>query len=149
MKFRATVELGGKTATGIEVPSDIVEALAAGKRPAVTVQVGDHTYRTTVTPMAGKFYVPLSAENRGAAGVEAGDDVDVEIDPDTEPRVMDAPDDLAQALALDPPAEQFFDTLSYSHRRAYVDWITSAKKPQTRERRIGQAVEMLADGRKR
>lgn len=149
MKFRSTVELGGKTATGIEVPGEVVEALAGGKRPAVTINVGAHTYRTTVAPMAGKFYVPLSAENRDAAGVQAGDDVEVEIDLDTEPRVMEAPDDLAQALSLDDQAREFFDTLSYSHRRAYVDWITSAKKPETRERRIGQAVEMLAEGRKR
>ena len=149
MKFRSTVELGGKTATGIEVPEDVVEALGAGKRPAVTVNVGPHTYRTTVAPLAGKFYVPLSAQNREAAGVEAGDDVDVEIDLDIEPRVMEAPDDLAQALSLDERAQQFFDTLSFSHRRAYVDWITSAKKAETRERRVGQAVEMLAEGRKR
>jgi len=149
VKFRSTVELGGKTATGIEVPEDVVEALGAGKRPAVTVNVGPHTYRTTVAPLAGKFYVPLSAQNREAAGVEAGDDVDVEIDLDIEPRVMEAPDDLAQALSLDERAQQFFDTLSFSHRRAYVDWITSAKKAETRERRVGQAVEMLAEGRKR
>lgn len=99
--------------------------------------------------MAGKYYVSLSAENRDAAGVEAGDDVEVEIDLDSEPRVMQAPDDLAQALSLDDAAREFFDTLSYSHRRTYVDWITSAKKPETRERRIGQAVEMLAEGRNR
>jgi hypothetical protein len=149
MKVHSTVELGGKTATGIQVPADVVEALAGGKRPAVTVTVGSHTYRTTVAPMAGKYYLPLSRENREAAGVEAEDDVDVEIDLDTEPRVMEAPDDLAQALSLDDPAQEFFDTLSYTHRRAYVDWINSAKKAETRERRIGQAVEMLADGKKR
>jgi antitoxin component of MazEF toxin-antitoxin module len=149
MKFHSTVELGGKTATGIQVPHDVVEALGAGKRPAVTVSVGSHTYRTTVAPMAGKYYLPLSRENREAAGVEAEDEVEVEIDLDTEPRVMEPPDDLAQALSLDDPAREFFDTLSYSHRRAYVDWITSAKKPETRERRIGQAVEMLGEGKKR
>jgi antitoxin component of MazEF toxin-antitoxin module len=149
VKFHSTVELGGKTATGIEVPEDVIEALGAGKRPAVTVSVGSHTYRTTVAPMAGRFYIPLSRENREAAGVEAEDDVEVEIDLDTEPRVMEAPDDLAQALSLNETAEEFFDTLSFSHRRAYVDWITGAKKPETRERRIGQAVEMLSEGRKR
>jgi hypothetical protein len=149
MKFHSTVELGGKTATGIQVPDDVVEALGAGKRPAVTVSVGPHTYRTTVAPMAGKYYLPLSRENREAAGVEAEDEVEVEIDLDTEPRVMEPPDDLAQALSLDDPAREFFDTLSYSHRRAYVDWITGAKKPETRERRIGQAVEMLGEGKKR
>jgi hypothetical protein len=149
VKFNSIVELGGKTATGIEVPEDVIEALGAGKRPAVTVSIGPHTYRTTVAPMAGTYYIPLSRENREAAGVKAEDDVEVEIGLDTEPRVMEAPDDLAQALSINERAEEFFDSLAYSHRRAYVDWITGAKKPETRERRIGQAVEMLAEGRKR
>ena len=149
MRFHSTVELGGKTATGIQVPEEVVQALGGGLRPAVTVSVGSHTYRTTVAPMAGRFYIPLSRENREAAGVQADDEVEVDIDLDTEPRVMEAPDDLAQALSLDPTAETFFDSLSFSHRRAYVDWITGAKKPETRERRIAQAVEMLAEGRKR
>ena len=149
MKFHSTVELGGKTATGIQVPEDVVQALGGGLRPAVTVAVGSHTYRTTVAPMAGRFYIPLSRENREAAGLQADDEVDVEIDLDTEPRVIEPPDDLAQALSLDPTAESFFDSLSFSHRRAYVDWITGAKKPETRERRIAQAVDMLAEGRKR
>ena len=149
MKFRGTLELNGKTATGVKVPADLVEALGSGKRPAVTVTIGSHTWRTTVAPYAGQYYVGVSRENREGAGVAAGEEVEIEIDLDTEPRVIDAPDDLAQALSLDDAAEEFFDSLSYSHRRAYVDWITSAKKPETRERRIGQAVEMLGKGRKR
>jgi Domain of unknown function (DUF1905) len=60
MRFRTSVELGGKTATGLAVPDDVVAALNAGKRPAVRVTVGPHTYRTTVAPMGGRFLVPLS-----------------------------------------------------------------------------------------
>ena len=135
MKFQSTVELAGKTATGIEMPADVVDALAAGKRPAVTVSVGVHTSRTTVAPMAGRYYLPLSAVNRETAGVEAGDDVQVVIALDTEPRVIEAPNNLA--LSLNVPAREFFDALSYSHRRAYGYWITSSKKTDTRERRIG------------
>jgi hypothetical protein len=148
MEFHSTVELGGKTATGIEVPADVVESLDGGKRPPVTVTVGSHTYRTTVAPMGGRFMIPLSAENREAAGLSAGDEVRVEIALDTAPREMKAPDDLAAALVASPDAQTFFDSLSFSHKRSYVDWIVSAKKAETRERRVAQAVELLLTKRK-
>ena len=148
MKFHSIVELGGKTATGIEVPPEIVETLGAGKRPPVTVTVGGHTYRTTVSPMGGRHMLPLSAENRAASGLSAGDEVDVEITLDTAPREMKAPDDLAEALRASPEAEAFFESLSFSHKRSYVDWIVGAKKDETRQRRVAQAVELLLTKRK-
>jgi len=148
MDFHSTVELGGKTATGIEVPADVVETLGGGKRPPVTVTIAGHTYRTTVAPMGGRFMIPLSAENRSAAGLAAGDEVDVEIALDTAPREIKAPDDLAEALRASPEAEAFFDSLSFSHKRSYVDWIVGAKKDETRQRRVVQAVELLLTKRK-
>jgi hypothetical protein len=148
MEFHSTVELGGKTATGIEVPTDVVESLGGGKRPPVTVTVGGHTYRTTLAPMGGRHMIPLSAENREASGLVAGDEVDVEIALDTAPREMKAPEDLAQAFRGSPDAEAFFESLSFSHKRGYVDWIVGAKKDETRQRRVVQAVEMLLDKRK-
>ena len=148
MDFHSIVELGGKTATGIPVPEAVVESLGNGKRPPVTVTVGGHTYRTTVAPMGGRFFVPLSAENREAAGLAAGDEVDVEITLDTAPREMKAPDDLAEALRASPEAESFFESLSFSHKRSYVDWIVGAKKDETRQRRVTQAVELLLTKRK-
>jgi hypothetical protein len=149
MKFASKVMLGGKTATGIEVPSEVVESLGSGKRVPVNVTVGTHTYRTTVAPYGGAYFIPLSAENREAAGVAAGDDVVVEISLDAAPRVMKAPPDLVTAFKAAPGAAAFFESLSYSHKRAYVDWIISAKKDETRERRVAQAVEMLLGKQKR
>jgi hypothetical protein len=75
MRFITTVELGGKTATGFAVPDEIVEALASGKRPPVRVTVGGHTYRSTIAVMGGRYMLPLSAENRAAAGAAAGEQV--------------------------------------------------------------------------
>jgi uncharacterized protein YdeI (YjbR/CyaY-like superfamily) len=98
--------------------------------------------------MGGRFMIPLSAENREAAGLSAGDEVRVEIALDTAPREMKAPGDLAAALAASPEAEAFFDSLSFSHKRSYVDWIVGAKKDETRERRVAQAVELLLTKRK-
>lgn len=148
MEFSSTVLLNGRTATGIQVPPDVVEALNGGKRPAVTVTLGGHTYRTTVAPMGGRFMIPLSAENREAAGLGAGDEVDVRLELDTAPREMPAPDDLAAALEGAPEAKSFFESLSFSHKRSYVDWLTSAKKAETRERRVAQAVDLLLEKRK-
>ena len=68
MRFQTSVESGGKTATGLRVPPEVVEALASGRKPAVTVTIGGHTYRSTIATMNGAFMIPLSAENRTAAG---------------------------------------------------------------------------------
>ncbi len=135
--------LGGKTATGIEVPADVVAALGPSKRPAVLVIVGGHSYRTTVAPMAGSYWIPLSAENRAAAGVAAGDEVDVEIELDTQPRELEIPDDLSAALDTDGAARRAFDALSYSNRRRYVLSVEGAKTAETRQRRIANAVADL------
>jgi hypothetical protein len=140
MKFRSTVELGGKTATGLQVPDGVVERLGTSKRPAVKVTIKDHTYRSTVARMGGRFMLPLSAENRTAAGVAAGDTVDVDIELDTEPRVVAVPDDFAAALDADGDARLAFDKMSYSHQLRWVLSIEDAKTPETRQRRITKAV---------
>ncbi|WP_328644225.1 YdeI/OmpD-associated family protein [Amycolatopsis sp. NBC_00348] len=147
MKFRTTVLLGGKTATGLPVPDDVVEALGAGKKPAVTVTLGGHSYRTTVASRGGQFLVPLSAENREQAGVTAGDDVDVEIVLDTAPRELEIPDDLAAALAADPEALKRFESLSYSRKQGFVLPIGQAKTEETRQRRIAKVVTDLRAGK--
>jgi hypothetical protein len=152
-RFRAVLQLHGRTATGISVPPEVVEALGAGRRPPVTVTLhapqGAHTYRSTVAPMGGQHLVPVSAEQRAAAGVSAGDELEVELEHDSEPRVVEVPEDLAAALAEDPAARRFFDSLSYSHQRAYTLWVGDARKPETRARRVQQATTLLREGRRR
>ena len=146
MRFRTTIELGGKTATGFRIPEDVVAELGSGKRPAVRVTIGGHTYRTTVAPMGGAFMIPLSAENRAGAGVAAGDEVDIDVELDTEPRVVTVPPDFAQALDRQPDARRAFDALSYSNQRRHVLSIEGAKTDETRQRRIGKAVDALRQG---
>jgi bacteriocin resistance YdeI/OmpD-like protein/uncharacterized protein DUF1905 len=148
MRFRATVELGGKTATGIEVQEDVVAALGSGSRAPVTVTIGGHTYRTTVARMGGRFLIPLSAENRTGAGVAAGDQVDVDIALDSGPREVTVPGDLAEALAQDDTARGPFDGLSYTHRKEWVRWIEEAKKAETRAIRLTKTVESLREGKR-
>jgi hypothetical protein len=149
MRFRATIQLAGKTATGIQVPAELIERLGAGKKPAVRVTIRGHTYRTTVASRGDRFLVGVSAENRASAGVGAGDELDVEIELDTEPREITVPSDLADALAADTEAGTFFNSLTYSQKRWYVEPIEQAKKAETRERRLAKALDMLREGRKR
>jgi hypothetical protein len=144
--FRTTVVLGGKTATGLQVPDEVVAAMNAGKRPPVVVTVGGYTYRTTVAPMGGDFWIPLAAEHREAAGVQAHEEVDVTVELDTAPREVPVPDDLA--AAFDEPARATFDGLAYSHRKEWVRWVEEAKKPETRTARIEKTVESLRAGKK-
>ena len=146
MRFRTTVELGGRTATGMQVPPEVVEGLGAGKKPAVLVTVGSHTYRSTIASRGGVYLLPLSAENRAGAGVSAGDEVEVTVELDTGPREVAVPDDLAAALAGDDAARTAFERLPYSHQLRHVLAIEGAKAADTRQRRVSKAVEMLREG---
>jgi hypothetical protein len=144
--FRATLELGGKTATGITVPPAVVEKLGSHKRPPVTVTLGGHTYRSTVAVMGGTFKFPVSAEHREAAGVSAGDEVKVTLELDSKPRVVEAPADLAAALAAEPRARAAFEALPNSRKKWFVSNVEGAKTETTRAKRIAKAVETLSEG---
>src|SRR4051794_11356968 len=109
MRFRTTVHLAGKTATGLPIPDEVVESLGAGKRVPVVITLGTYSYRTTVMPMDGRFFVPLSAEHRNAAGLTAGDELEVGIDIDDQPRQVVVPEDLAVALGA--TARAFLESL--------------------------------------
>ncbi len=147
MKFRAIIELAGKTATGIEVPAAVVTRLGSSKKPAVRVTINGYTYRSTVASMGGRFMLPISAEVREAASVAAKDKVDVDVELDTAPREVTVPPDFAHALTRDPAAKRLFEGLSFSNKQRIVIAIESAKTPETRERRIAKAVGALREGK--
>jgi len=149
MRFRTTIEQAGKTATGIRVPDNVMAALGSGKRPAVRVTIGSHTYRSTVATVSGAPMVGVSAENRARAGVAGGDVVVVEIELDTERREVNVPPDFVGALARHPAARRMFDGLSFSNQQWHVLSISGAKTDETRQRRIAKSVDALRDGRVR
>ncbi len=144
-RFETTVEVEGRTATFFEVPLD-VPALFGRARAPVRATIGGHTYRSTVAVYEGRYYLPLNRANRAAAGVSAGETVEVEIEADTEPRTVDVPDDLREALVADPAAGVAFDQLSYTHRKEYVDWISEAKRHDTRARRVAKTLARPHEG---
>ena len=149
MRFRTTILQSGKTATGIEVPDEVMEALGSGKRPPVTVTVNGYSYRSTVATVAGRSMVGVSAGHRAGAGVAGGDEVEVDVELDTAPREVAVPDDLAAALDAEPAARATFDGLSYSNRSWHVLQVTGAKTDDTRQRRIARSIEILRQGRPR
>ena len=147
MKFRAKIELAGKTATGIEVPAAVVTKLGSSKKPAVRVTINGYTYRSTVATMGGRFMVGISAQVREAAGVAAGQNVDVDVELDTAPREVTVPVDFARALSRDAAAKRFFEGMSFSNKQRIVISIEAAKTADTRERRIAKAISTLRESR--
>jgi Bacteriocin-protection, YdeI or OmpD-Associated/Domain of unknown function (DUF1905) len=142
--FSGTLETSGGNATGIAVPEDVWHTLTPAKRAAVVVTLGGHSYPSTIGWYRGAFMLPVSAENRAAAGVSAGDTLEVTLELDAAPRVIEAPADLAAALETDVAAKAAWETLAPSHKKAHVTAIEGAKTAETRQRRVAAAVDKLA-----
>ena len=149
MRVHTTILQAGKTATGIRVPDEVVEALGAGRRPPVRVTISGYTYRSTIAVMGSEYMVGVNADNRVGAGVAGGDEVDVDIELDTAPREVSVPADLSTALDADPKARATFDALSYSNKSWHVLQLEGAKTDETRGRRLAKSVEALRAGRPR
>lgn len=142
--FRTTLVAGGGNNVGIEVPEDVVLAFGRGKRVPVVVTIdGGYRYRNTTASMGGRFLISFNAETRAATGRGAGDEVEVRLDVDDAPRVVEVPDDLAAELAADPAARAAWAALSYSKQRAHAEPITAAKAPDTRARRVAKVLAAL------
>lgn len=133
----------GGTTTGIRIPDEAVTQLGGGNRPKVVATVNGHTWRGSIARMGGAFWLAVSAENRTAAGLSAGDPVQLDVELDSAPRTVEVPDDLRQALAADPAARAAFDALTYSQQRQQVLAVEGAKKPETRTRRIASTIDAL------
>jgi hypothetical protein len=141
-RFETTVG-ANEHGTFIEVPLD-VPAVFGRVRAPVWVTVNGHTYRSTVMRYGERYYLPLARANRAAAGVAAGEAVAVALESDDAPRTVDVPADLGAALDAARGARAAFDGAAYTHRREWVEWVEEAKRPETRERRVGKVVEVLA-----
>jgi hypothetical protein len=147
MRFRTTILQGDKTATGIRIPAEVVESLGKGKRPPIRVTLNGYTYRSTVAVMGGEFMVGVSADVRQAAGVKGGDELDVDIEFDDQPREVAVPADFAKALKGDAKAKAFFEASSPSRKGWHVQSIEGAKTDETRQRRIAKSIGMLREGK--
>ena len=146
--FETTVAASGNN-TGIVVPDEVIEQLAAGKRPPVLVNVNGYEYRNTVGVMGGRHMISISAAVRNATGLQGGDPIRVTLTVADTAREVDVLADFAAALAADERARAFFERLSNSMQRYHVDNINAAKSADTRQRRIDKAIALFLDGRQR
>ena len=135
------VSHGGNTA-GFEIPDEVVEQLGGGRKPKVVVTIGPHTWRSSIVNMGGQFMLGVSMANREAAGVTAGQTLDVDVVLDTAPRTVDVPDDLAAELASSAAARDAWARWSFTRQNEAARLLTEAKKPETRARRLQK---VLAD----
>lgn len=129
---------------------DQVAAVGEGaKRFPVAATINGYTWRSTVVRMRGEFLLGLSKEVRAQAQVEAGDQVQVELELDLAERAVEVPPGLAEALARDSEASVAYGRLAYTHRKEFARWIEEAKREETRARRVTQALDMIRTGRTR
>lgn len=149
MKYITTIKQSGNN-TGIEVPPEIIESLGAGKKPPVKVTLeGGYTYRSTVAVMGGAFMISFSSDHRKASGIKGGDTLEVDLELDTEPRIVEVPADLAAALAAIPGAREKFDALATSSRKEFVRQVEEAKSQETRDRRVATIATKVSEGKNR
>jgi hypothetical protein len=134
---------GGGNTAGFVVPDEVVEELGGGRKPKVVVTVGKHTWRSSIVNMGGQFMLGVSMANREAAGVAAGQTLDVDVELDTAPRTVEVPDDLAAELAGDDVASAAWATWSFTRQNEAARLLTEAKKPETRERRLEKVLAEL------
>jgi hypothetical protein len=141
--FRTALWTAGGNNVGIVVPEKVVLGFERGKRVPVVVTIdGGYQYRNTIATMGGQYLISFNAATRAATGLGAGDEVEVRLDVDDAPRVVEVPDDLAPELAGDKVAKAAWHALSYSRQRAHAESITGAKAEATRAKRVAN---VLAD----
>ncbi|KQU94006.1 YdeI/OmpD-associated family protein [Devosia sp. Root105] len=142
MQFRAVVIPSGN-ATAVEIPDEVMQSLGPEARPPVAITINGYSWRSRVAIKNGQRLVGISAAQRTAAGIEAGQAIEIDISLDTAPRDVDEPDDLKSALDGDPAARAGFDKLPFGLKAKHVRDIEAAKSPEVRARRIGKLVETL------
>ncbi|OEO29219.1 hypothetical protein VW23_026600 [Devosia insulae DS-56] len=142
MQFRAVVIPSGN-ATAVELPDDVMRSLGPEARPPISITINGHSWRSRVAIKNGQRLVGISAAQRTAAGIEAGQTVEIDITLDTAQREVEEPDDLKAALDGDPVARAGFDKLPFGLKAKHVRDIEAAKTPEVRTRRIGKLVETL------
>jgi hypothetical protein len=147
--FETTLQKRGPAAA-VVLEDEQVSAVGEGaKRFPVVATVNGYRWRTSVARMGGEFLVGLSRDVRVQAGAEAGDTVEVTLELDTAPREVEVPEALERALESDSAAKSAFDALAFTHRKEFARWVAEAKRDDTRDRRVAQAIEMLREGKTR
>jgi hypothetical protein len=149
--FTAVIEKpdDGMDTAYVSIPYDVQEVYGTRGQVKVKATFDGHPYRGVLSNMGtGCHIIGLRNDVRQAIGKQVGDKVKVEIEPDFEERVVEIPADLKKELAKSKKAQEFFDSLSFTNRKEYAQWISSAKKEETRAKRLSEVVPKLLKGKK-
>lgn len=149
-RFTAPIVEGRGGGAAVEVPFSVPEVYGTGGQVRVLATFDGHEYRGSIAPMGGGTHIlGIRKATRQAIGKDVGDDVEVTITRDTAPRTVTVPEELIRALEGAPEAAERFESMSYTHRREYAEWVAEGKKQETRDRRASRAVDMIVEGRTR
>jgi hypothetical protein len=131
---------------GVVVPGDPKAEFGAARAP-VAGTINGTPFRGRLMVYGGVTYLGFRKEIRDAAGgIEEGDTVEIEVERDDAPREVEVPPALAEALVAAPDAKAVFESLAFSHRKEYAQWIAEAKRAETVARRVERAISMLREG---
>lgn len=146
--FRAVIKNAGGGGAFVDVPFD-VEKEFGSKKPKVKALIQGVPYRGLLVRMGTECHMLIILKGiREQIGKTFGDEITVTVEPDTEPRLIEIPAELKKAFRTEKEARAFFDKLSYTHQKEYVNWINEAKKEETRQNRIVKTIEMLKKGKR-
>lgn len=145
VKFQATLKPDPTgVGTYVVVPREVNTTLGLKGRPKVQAVIAGRPYRGSLMPAGdGTYILGVLKAIQQAEGLKRGDTITVELDIDTAPRVVEPPDDLAQALKRDRAAAASWGRLSYTDKKEMARGLQEAKKPETRARRLAAALEKL------
>jgi hypothetical protein len=147
-EFDAVIENAGGGGAYVKIPFDVNEVFGK-KRVQVQATFDGTPYRGLLVRMGEPWHILIILKNvREKIGKSFGDTVHVTVQEDNDPRVIEIPPALAELFEQEPEALAFFDSLAYSHRREYVNWINEAKQESTREKRLAKTIEMLKQKQK-
>lgn len=147
-KFAAKILSNGNGGMYVIVPFD-VEKEYGKKRVKIIAKIESEIYRGLLVRMGSPDHILLMRKDiREKIGKTEGDTVLVEVEEDTEPRVVIVPKELKKLLDQNPKVKAFYKTLSYTHQKEYVQWIEGAKREETRIRRLNKVIELMKEGKK-
>ncbi len=146
-KFDAVIlKKEGMNATFIEFPYDVEKEFGVKGQVKVQATFDGVPYRGSLAKMGHHCHIlGVTQKIRKEIGKSAEDTIHVVLKQDTEPRIVEVPQDFAELLDKYPEAKKLFDSMSYTHKKEYVRWIEEAKRHETRQRRLQKSLTMLMD----
>ncbi len=146
--FSAIIQNAGGGGAFVEIPFDVEKAFGS-KKPKVKAMIEGVPYRGVLVRMGTEHHILIILKAiREQIGKTFGDKINITVEADTEPRLVEVPAELKQAFKAEKEAKSFFEKLAYTHQREYVTWINEAKRDETRQARILKTIEMLKKGKK-